>query len=182
MSPRRAVLFAALLAIAGPAPAAAQWRSAPGLSAGRLAALSDPAPLALDGQRVQEPPSALAVSLAGVAGAAVGSIAGAYLGYHLDYSVLHWDCENGCEDPGLVGALGGWFVGSALTTPLSANLANGRRGSLAKAYLPAALIAGSGLGLLLAVGSPEGGVFLLAAPVAQVVSAVVTERRQSLEP
>ena len=178
MRPLVVLAAAILLATAAPTPASAQSLTAAGLSAGRAAPALPALPgLAIEPRAVRQPANDLALALAGVAGAAVGTVAGAYLGYQLDYETFHWDCENGCEDPGLLGLLGGWFVGSALTTPLSVRLASGRRGSLSTSYLSSAIIAGAGLAGLLTVGSPEGAVFLLAAPVAQAVSAVVIERR-----
>jgi hypothetical protein len=174
-----AMLSVAALSTVGAAePVRAQWRTGPMLAATPPALPASEAPrLLLGGQDPPRESHVLAVSLAGVGAAAVGSAVGAYLGYDLDYEVFHWGFANGCEDPGLLGILGGWFVGSALTTPLAVHLANGRRGSLASAYFPAAVIAGAGLAGLLVIGSPEGGIFLLAAPAAQVLSAVVTERR-----
>ncbi len=68
-------------------------------------------------------------------------------------------------------------MGSALTSPLSVHLANGGRGSLTSAYLSSAVIAGAGMAGLVAAGSPEGAYVLMGAPVVQVVSAVLIERR-----
>jgi hypothetical protein len=114
--------------------------------------------------------------LAGVAGAAIGALGGAYLGYQLDYNGFNWGCEHACEDPGIYGLTGGWFVGPALVTPLAVHLVNRRRGSLPTAYLSSALIAGVGIAGLVAVGSPEGAFILLGAPLVQAISAVRIER------
>lgn len=114
----------------------------------------------------------LTLLLAGVGSAAAGSFGGAFLGYRLDRAYFHWDCENGCEDPGLLGLLGGWLVGSALTTPLGVHLANDRRGPLGLSYAASALIGGTALAGL-AVGAAE--FVFLAAPVLQVASAVTIE-------
>jgi hypothetical protein len=123
-----------------------------------------------------QPANDVTLVLAGIAGATVGSFGGAFLGYQLDRNGGNWGCGHGCENPGLLGLVGGWFVGPALTTPLSVHLANGGRGSLGSAYLSSALIAGVGMAGLTVAGSPEGAFILLAAPVAQAVSAVLIER------
>lgn len=112
----------------------------------------------------------------GVLAAAAGTLGGAFVGYHIDDKVFNWGCEHGCEDPGIYGLVGGWFFGSALTTPLAVHLVDGRRGSLPHAYLSSGLIAGVGMALL-AVGSPRGAYVGLGAPVAQVISAVLIERK-----
>lgn len=104
--------------------------------------------------------------LAGLAGAAVGGAAGAYWGNKLD----------GDNAPGWRMA-GGWVFGSALTTPLSVHLANRGRGSLTRAYVSSALIGGAGMAGSRALGNPERGLVLLVTPFAQVISAVLIERR-----
>lgn len=168
---RSSVTGAALL-VALASPAAAQRKSPPAHAPTRGAD-----PVAMLQARVREAPSAGSLLLAGTAASAAGVIVGGYLGYRLDYDVLHWDCEHGCEDPGLKGMLAGAMVGSALLTPLTVHLVNGRRGSLPLACLSAAAI--GSLGVIAAAGDGAEGL-LLALPVAQVVSAVLIERRTAL--
>jgi hypothetical protein len=158
--------------LAGTAASNGQWRAEPRLQGGH-------APSTAGGQPTVGLPDSLDVklTLVGIAAVAVGTVAGVYLGYQLDRNHFNWGCTRGCEDPGLRGAIGGWFVGPAVTAPLSVHLANGRRGSLPAAYLSSALIAGAGMAGLLAAPSQTGTFFLLVAPVAQVVSAVLIEGR-----
>lgn len=169
---------ASLLALGCVSPLAAQFRALPAVPVVRTVP-SAVDPLVLRSHDIQEPEQTVdrPLPLVGALGAAVGSLAGAFVGYHLDYNVLNLDCERGCEDPGLPGLTAGWFIGSALTTPPSVHLANHRRGSLSTEYLSSAVIAGVGMAALLALGSPEGAYIALGAPVAQVISAVLIERR-----
>jgi hypothetical protein len=179
MMPRlsRSVAIATLALLAGTAPLNGQERAKPisSLGSARSVAVDFMAPW-MTRSAVSPPTNDVTLVLAGVAGATVGALGGALLGYQLDRDGGNWGCARGCEDPGLLGLAGGWFVGSALTTPLSVHLANGGRGSLPTAYLSSALIAGAGMAGLAVAGSPEGAFILLAAPVAQVVSAVLIER------
>jgi hypothetical protein len=122
------------------------------------------------------PASVTRLAAAGAAGAVAGSFGGALVGYHLDRQLFGWD---GGDDPGIVGAVGGWFIGSALLTPLAVYLANGRRGSLSSSYQASGLIAGAGWLGVMATGSPGGVVFIVGAPIAQVVSATTIQRRGS---
>lgn len=134
-------------------------------------------PVGLLSTRAGQAPSAGALVLAGAAASAAGVIAGGFLGYRLDYDALHWGCERGCEDPGLRGMLAGAMVGSAILTPLTVHLVNGRRGSLPVAFLSAAAL--GSLGVLAAGADATEGVFLVL-PIAQVVSAVLIERRAAV--
>ncbi len=164
--------------LAGTTPLIAQLRPGPFLAVEQAPALAvNPPILRLHDPNQPPPPDAWKLGLAGVAGSVLGSIGGAHLGYRLDREHFNWGCEHGCEDPGIWGLMGGWFLGSALTTPMSVHLANGGRGELSTAYISSALIAGAGLAGLLATGSPSGALFLVGAPLAQVISAVLIERR-----
>lgn len=174
----RVFATSALMILAAAGPLTGQWRAEPIVPvAGTSARAVDPPALRLPDSRQSTPPDDYTLTLAGIASAAVGALGGAYLGYKLDYNGFNWGCEHGCEDPGLLGAVGGWFIGSALTTPLGVHLANGSRGDLSRAYVSSGVIAGVGLGALFLVGSPAGAIPLWGAPLAQVVSAVVIERR-----
>lgn len=165
-----------LLAVA--TPVSAQWRAEPILPAGQApSGTMVPPPLLLPESLQSRPDTTVTLVVVGAANAVIGSLGGAYLGYHLDRNYFNWGCEFGCEDPGLTGLLGGWFLGSALTTPLPVHFTNGGQGSLPTAYLSSVLIAGAGMAGFLAAGSPGGALFVLAAPVAQVISAVLIERR-----
>jgi len=171
------LLMALLVGLA--APLQAQWLSDSESAAHRISGTGDLRTVGLTAATVAQPPVAGLV-LAGAGGAAIGTLGGAFLGYHLDRSGPNWGCAQGCEDPGLYGLVGGWFIGSALLTPIAVHLANERRGSLSSSYLASAAIAGAGMLSLAAVGgSPVGAVILLGAPVAQVVSAVTIERRSA---
>jgi hypothetical protein len=177
---RRVFLLAALalalsLSLTVPFPAAAQRTSAPLIPD---AAPSGPPASILAGFRADanrpSRPGDLSVEVASVAAAALGTLGGAAIGYHLDRNVFSWD---GGDDPGIHGFLAGWFMGGAVATPLVAHLVNGRTGSLPSAYLASSLIGGLGMVGLYAVGSPTGVVFLFGAPFAQAVSASMIERR-----
>lgn len=160
----------AIALLGGASPLTAQWRAEPLVPVDRAssAALTPPV-LQLPDSVQWRPPTSLLL-MAGMSGAGVGALAGAFLGYHLDGS-----CNNrGCEDPGLTGALFGWFFGAAVGAPLSVHHANGGRGALSAALLSGALIAGAGW---MAAGSPAGTFVVLGAPFAQVISAVVVEQR-----
>lgn len=106
----------------------------------------------------------VSLALAGTAGTVFGIIGGVYLGAQVN------PCT-GCEDPGLLGALSGYFFGPALLTPLAVHSANGSRGDIEDAYLSSFGIAVIGIVGLLA-GGDAASAFLIAAPFAQVVSAV----------
>lgn len=169
-----------LTLLAAAAPVSAQWRAEPILPVRQAPSVSVvPPALLLPDSLQSRPDHAATLAMIGAANAVIGSLGGAYMGYQLDRNHFNWGCEYGCEDPGLTGLLGGWFLGSALTTPLSVHYANGGRGSLPAAYLSSALIAGAGMAGFLAAGSPGGTLFVLGAPVAQVISAVLIERRSA---
>jgi hypothetical protein len=164
--------------LAGATPSTGQWRAEPLLRVMQSSSIA--IELASDQVALSptaRPPGHLKLAVVGVTGAAIGSVGGALLGYHFDVKEARWGCERGCEDPGLVGAVGGWFVGSALATPLAVHLANSRRGSLATAYLSSAVVAGAGMVGMMAAGSPGAAFVLLGVPAAQVISAVLIERR-----
>lgn len=166
----------ALTLLAGTTPLTAQWRTEATLPVSPTPSIAV-GPTALrvpDSLRVRRA-DGLTLGLAGVAGAAVGTLGGAFLGYQLQRNA---GGEYGGGD-GSNGLLIGWIVGSALTTPVSVHRANGEQGSLSSAYRSAALIAGAGVAGLLVLGAPEIAFVLVGAPVAQVISAVLIERRSA---
>jgi hypothetical protein len=140
--------------------------------AGHIAATAGPPAWAASGD---DRPTGRLIA-AGVVASAVGAVGGAIVGYNLDHGGARWGCAHGCEDPGLIGLVGGWMIGPALATPLAVHIANDGRGSLGASLLPALAIGVGGLVLVHGAGKAAPVPFF-AAPVAQVVSAVTAERR-----
>lgn len=164
---------ATLFTLADTSTTAAQWIREPQLITVDLRLSDDAGFRPPHFERAKEA-SDVGLFLGGAAGAAVGSVGGAFVGYHLDRQ--HFPIDSG-DDPGLIGALGGWFIGSALVTPLSVYLANGREGPLSTAYVSSAVIGTLGLvGALSTANSSAGLFFLFGTPVAQAISATVIAR------
>lgn len=173
IQPARGFATSVLMVLAAAGPLAGQWRAEPIVPVGGISARAvDPLPLRFPDSRHSPSPDAFTLTMAGIAGAAVGTVGGAWLGYHAD----RWWCQQGCATSGYTGIFVGWFIGSALTTPLSVHLASGRRGSLSRGYLTSGLIAGAGMGCVV-LDCPLGPYIVWGAPLAQVISAVLIERR-----
>jgi len=108
------------------------------------------------------------LGLGGIAGGAVGVMAGGWVGGKAREGV--------CEDCALSGLLYGAVVGGSAALPLGVHLANGRRGRLGPSLLASLALGGAGLGA--AALTNEYGI-LLAVPVAQIVSAIAIEHATS---
>jgi hypothetical protein len=170
----RAVAAAALLSLAALSPARAQ-RAAPPLAALR----ADPpaaAPAAPPVPALQEqgrPPSQATLALGGIAGGALGTLAGAAAGFALETSLTQ--CHGG-EFCGVLGILVGGAAGEVLGIPLGTHVMNGRRGRYGEGVVVTLLVGLAGLGL--ATQMPEAGpVMGVAIPAAQLIAAVAVERR-----
>jgi len=120
--------------------------------------------------RVAETParSPFILGLGGIAGGAVGVMAGGWVGGKAREGV--------CEDCALSGLLYGAVAGGSAALPVGVHLANGRRGRLGPSLLASLALGGAGLGA--AALTNEYGI-LVAVPVAQLVSAIVIERATS---
>lgn len=165
----------AVTLLSGASPLSAQWRAEPMVPIDRAPSIAlAPAVLQLP-DSLQPAPSTATLGLVGVAGAWGGVLAGAFLGGHLE-RVISGGCGPGCQDDGGTGQGAGWLVGPALLTPLSVHYANGRRGSLSKAYLYAGLITGAAAIGLMAEGYSVPWLLALNHPWAHVISAVVIEQ------
>lgn len=83
------------------------------------------------------------------------------------------------EDSGLdaaEGAVVGGLIGTTLAIPAAVHLANGRRGNLNRSLLFSALVGGA----IFSLGwAAESGEIVLAAPLAQLITSVVIERKTS---
>jgi hypothetical protein len=139
-------------------------------------------PLSLAAQRVDEPlfapedtvglsitqpapPNDGGMVLAGMGGLILGALGGGFIGVELD------------GDYGLdaaEGAIIGGLIGTSLAIPTAMHLANGSRGKLARSVLVSALTGGAILGVGLAA---ESGEIVLAAPVVQLITSFLIERR-----
>jgi hypothetical protein len=79
---------------------------------------------------------------------------------------------------GIEGALWGAAVGHTIGIPVGVHLANGRAGRLQPSLLTSVAFAGAGAAIGLGSGSNQVlGVAALTAPIAQMVSSVIIERR-----
>jgi len=137
---------------------------------GRVATAS-----AQEATRSAHPDSAGAVNTAGaIVGAVTGWTGGLFLGAWVggEIEMAYYPCH--CEDPGLGGALLGAFVGTTLLTPVLTHVMGGRQGSL-KADLLVTALASAGL-VAMATTTDDSGAPLLVLPLAQVLSAILTER------
>lgn len=100
-------------------------------------------------------------------GGTVGFFAGAIIGGRLENS--YWPCH--CDDPGLVGAVYGALIGETVGLATGAHLGNGGRGNLGLDVLVSAGTAVLGVAMF----SGGDGTGVLAVPVAQLVTVVLTE-------
>ncbi len=107
------------------------------------------------------------LALAGVGGMAVGIFGGALIGIGIDD-----DRDLDTAEGAVVGAV----AGSSLAIPAAVHLANGSRGNLGRSMLVSALVGGALLG---AGWAAESGELILAAPIGQLISAVIIERNTS---
>ena len=83
------------------------------------------------------------------------------------------DCEPYDDYCGLAGAVVGASIGSTFSVPLGVHLANQSRGNYAGSFLGSALVAGVGWSLTYAT---EDAVPLLFIPVGQIVVSAIIER------
>ena len=83
------------------------------------------------------------------------------------------DCEHYDDNCGLAGALVGASIGSTFGVPLGVHLANQSRGSYAVSFLGSALVAAAGWTLVYAA---DDAVPLLFIPVGQIVASAILER------
>jgi hypothetical protein len=98
---------------------------------------------------------------------AAGAFGGALIG-------IGFDDDRDLET--VEGAVVGGLAGTTLAIPAAVHLANGRRGNLGRSMLVSALVGGA----LLGVGwAADSGELILAAPVGQLISAVLIERNTS---
>jgi hypothetical protein len=107
------------------------------------------------------------LALAGLGGMAVGVLGGGLIG-------IGFDDDDGLDaaDGAFVGAV----AGTSLAIPAAVHLANGRRGNLGRSILVSALVGG----VLLGTGwAAESGELVVAAPIGQLISAVIIERNTS---
>ena len=162
---RRAIpILAALLAVATGA-AQGQRLAPPQFPVDREEGASAPALARVAASPSRSP---ILLGLGGIAGGAVGVMAGGWVGGKAREGV--------CEDCALSGLLYGAVVGGSAALPVGVHLANGRRGRLGPSLLASLALGGAGLGA--AALTNEYGM-LLAVPVAQLVSAIAIERATS---
>jgi hypothetical protein len=126
-------------------------------------------------QRVERPVPLLV--LGGAAGAAVGMVSfgliGALVGGN---SCGHVGDPGSCR--GMENGLWGAAVGYTVGIPTGVHLANGRAGSLGPSLLTSAAIAGAGIAIGFGIGTDQSiAVAALSAPIVQMVSSVIIERR-----
>lgn len=169
----RTVASAALLSLAAPSPARAQ-RAAPPLAALRADPPAAPAArLAPALQEQERPPSQAALALGGIAGGALGTLAGAAAGFALETSLTRCHGSDFCGVGGIV--LGG-AAGEVLGIPFGVHMMNGRRGRYAEGVAATLVVGLAGIGI--ASQMPEGGPVMGGAiPAAQLIAAVAVERR-----
>jgi hypothetical protein len=98
---------------------------------------------------------------------AVGIFGGALIGIGIDD-----DRDLDTAEGAVVGAV----AGNSLAIPAAVHLANGSRGNLGRSMLVSALVGGALLG---AGWAAESAVLIIAAPVGQLISAVIIERNTS---
>ena len=167
-----------LLASALPIPAAAQSRDLLHVTALDLST-ADPGPVsghalpqAVSFQESPEGRSAPALVAGGLAGGAVGVVAGFYIG-----ALLASDDDNDDLDF-LSGGVAGAAIGEGLLLPLGVHLANRPSGSYATSALFSLGLAAAGLLALEAVhyDRPGAPIVLVAIPVAQIATSIAVER------
>lgn len=117
------------------------------------------------------PANELHLAFGGILAGMSGLVAGGFLGAQLERS-------GGCTDAwcGFEGGLIGAAIGSTVMVPIGVHLSNDRRGDLFRGFgaSAAALAGGVAVSLVLRDGTP-----MLLVPFAQVIGAVVAERRTS---
>jgi hypothetical protein len=126
-------------------------------------------------QPAQRPTPVLVVG--GAATAAVSMVAFGFVGALIG--------GNSCADRGnpdscrgMEGALWGAAVGYTVGIPAGVHLANRRAGSLGPSLLTSAAIAGAGAAIGFGIGTDQSiAVAALSAPILQMVSSVIVERR-----
>lgn len=120
----------------------------------------------------QEAGATAALVGAGLAGGAVGAVAGFYLG------ALMASGDDGGDLDFLSGAVAGAAIGEGLLLPYGVHLANRKAGSYPVSALVSLGLAAAGLAALEAVhyDPPGAPIVLVAVPVAQIAASIAIER------
>jgi hypothetical protein len=115
--------------------------------------------------------------LGGAATAAVGVVAFGFVGALIGANSCA-DSGNPDSCRGIEGALWGAAVGYTVGIPAGVHLANRRAGSLGPSLLTSAAIAGAGVAIGFGIGTDQSiAAAALSAPIIQMVSAVIIERK-----
>jgi hypothetical protein len=115
--------------------------------------------------------------LGGAATAAVGMVAFGFVGALIGGNSCA-DIGNPDSCRGMEGGLWGAAVGYTVGIPAGVHLANGRAGRLGPSLLASAAIAGAGAAIGFGIGTDQSiAVAALSAPIIQMVSSVIIERR-----
>ena len=115
--------------------------------------------------------------LGGAATAAVGMVAFGLVGGLIGANSCA-DTGNPDSCRGIEGGLWGAAVGYTVGIPVGVHLANRRAGSLGPGLLTSAAIAGAGVAIGFGIGTDQSiAVAALSAPIVQMVSSVIIERR-----
>lgn len=131
-----------------------------------------PVPLPVTAGAPQEGGSTAALVGGGLAGGAVGAVAGFYLG------ALMASGDDGDDLDFLSGAVAGAVIGEGLLLPLGVHLANRQAGSYTTSALVSLGLAAAGLAALEAVhyDPPGAPIVLIVVPVAQIAASIAIER------
>ncbi len=101
------VATVAVALLGGTSPLTGQRRIEPILPVTQASSLAVNLPVVLLTDALQSrPANDVTLVLAGVAGAAVGTLGGAFLGYQFDRNYSNWGCERGARIP----ASGAWLA------------------------------------------------------------------------
>ena len=116
--------------------------------------------------------STATLATAGIAAGAFGLIGGIKLGESIERS--SYSCN--CDDPGLLGAIIGAFIGPAIAAPLGVHLANQQPRNFGTALSKSLFIGGAGL--LVAIASGGTGIIVVPVlPILETITAIRAERR-----
>jgi hypothetical protein len=178
MKGMRDMAAASLVAVLLLPPVHALGQAAPGPTAPDPGAPVRAAPITIHGLQPAPRPVA-ALALGGAASGAVGMVAFGFVGALLGGNSCA-DIGNPDSCRGMEGALWGAAVGYTVGIPVGVHLVNRRAGSLGQSLLTSAAIAGAGAAIGSAVGTDQSlAVAALSAPLIQMISSVVIERRSA---